>query len=368
MAGRGLVEAIRPLLDRLPGPVRLRVGGGEGPTACLDPGQFATVRALFEAAGVATPEAVGPGAPLAPMDRVVLDYLLDGLLAATSAGARPLWAASRHAMRDGGGARTYVRLGAAGARPVLFFGAPGLPAELTSGWLAGLAAHCDVATVETRGLFGDMPGPADLGPRAQIDDARRLMAHLEWPVADIVGVCGGAALALMFAAEYPSACTTLALWFGDYDLAAAAPKTEHQENLKSLMEIVVEEPRAAGDVLAMLMSVLTRQASPAIAPLILYPFATEELFTAYCRMNHAVMSIDCAGLAARIALPSLVGYSAADATAHPAGSAHVARLLGAAVERLDHVAHLDGVRGRSADVDRTLLFQAAARAQAIRAA
>lgn len=250
-----------------------------------------------------------------------------------------------------------IRLGEPGGRRILFFGAPGLPVELSAGWISGLSRAGIVAAFETRGLFGDHCTEVDdLSPQAQILDALALMEALQWSRAHVIGVCGGAALALMFAASNPQALTSLTLWFGDYELGSLAPKTDHQQNLKSLMEMVADGRVPPGDMLSVLHGLISRQSTPDIAPMLLYPFGNADLFDKYCRMNHAVMSIDCAALAKSVAGPCLVGYSPADQTVHPEGSRFIARTIGAEVTSIDNVPHLCAVQGRDQDVSHVQSF------------
>lgn len=267
--------------------------------------------------------------------------------------------AGRHPFRSHDGhILSSVRLGMAGDRRILFFGAPGLPIELSAGWLYGLSRSGQVAGLETRGLFGEAwRSVGDVSPQAQIRDAVLLMHDLNWPQAHVVGVCGGAALALLFAAARPQALQSLTLWFGDYELGIHAPKTEHQSNLKSLMGMVACRQVAPGDILDMLLGVMSQQSPPDIAPFLLYPFSDAGLFDQYCRMNHAVMSIDCAVLAARVTAPCLVGYSPEDQTAHPQGSLFVAQTIGAEVASVGNVAHLCAIQGREPDIARVRAFQ-----------
>uniref|UniRef100_UPI003BEEEC52 alpha/beta fold hydrolase n=1 Tax=Burkholderia arboris TaxID=488730 RepID=UPI003BEEEC52 len=331
----------------------------------------ATLDALFAAAGMRPPRRIAPDATPDALAQVAL-RVLAGAGPLPEAGRSPAdaLAAARVRALDGAGTRRIVRAPdgvplpafhagrSNAAHPVLLIGAPGMPAELTAGWLRGFGASRPVAGWETRGMFGSLDRRVDgLAIDDQVGDAAAVLDDAGWDDAHVVGICGGAMLALAFAARHPRRARTLTLWFGDLDLGAAAPKTDHQRNLQALMEMVTSNQVSAQALRGVLVGFMAGLSDSDLAPLVLYPFANDVLLERYCRMNHPIMSTDCRPYLARITAPCLVGYGEHDTTTHPEGSRTLAALLGAELVPIPGASHLDGMRGHPGDLARVLSFQ-----------
>jgi len=206
-------------------------------------------------------------------------------------------------------------------------------------------------------LFGPASGKGtSLGIEAQIWDACAVLDAAEWQEVHVLAICGGAALALAFAAKHPDRVRSLGLWFGDYELGDLAPKTAHQRNLRALMQMAVQNRVSSAQLHAVLLQVVTKLSEPDLAPLALYPYANACLLERYCRMNHAIMSMDCSQHLGCVRAPSFVAYNSSDATTHPEGSRLVAQRLGAKLESVPASGHLGAFRGHAADVERALSF------------
>ncbi|GAB2890577.1 hypothetical protein GCM10027093_27040 [Paraburkholderia jirisanensis] len=341
-------------------------GGAAADTALLD--------ALFVAAGMRAPRRIAADAAQDELERVAL-RLLAGR-AAPPADAHPAHhaiaaiAAARTrgldgvAIRHTVGAPDGVRLSAvhAGlardAHPVLLIGAPGMPLELIEGWLRGISEVRPVASWETRGMFGpDSASVRNLTIDDQLGDAAAILDEAGWDDAHVLGICGGAVLAMALAARHPHRVRSLALWFGDLDLGEAAPKTEHQRNLQALMEMVVSRQVSAQSLRAVLIGFMAKLSDAELAPLVLYPFANPQLLDQYCRMNHPIMATDCRIYVDRIVAPCLIGYGPDDTTTHPEGSRVLAALLDAPLVAMPAATHLDSLRGRAQDLASVLSFQ-----------
>ena len=168
-----------------------------------------------------------------------------------------------------------------------------------------------------------------------------------------MGFCGGAVIALLAAAAYPDRVSSVSVWHGDFERGPSCPKTNHQQNVKALMDIAAASPSAAASVRGLLCE-STRSAGPGgmltkIRPehahLVLYPFATAELLHRYSQLNGDLMRTDVGTVLAAIRQPVLVVTSRTDDTAHPAGSIDVARRLPRASLRVepegDHLSLFD---------------------------
>jgi 3-oxoadipate enol-lactonase len=335
--------SLRPLLDVLDPPVRVAAtGGGDcGPVAAL-------VERLTSHLGL-PPLAVCPRAAeeqLGPFERIVgrpLDLDPASWPAAPGAGAPveriadavvagsfdSFSTCSLVTSRDGARIRTYAA-GPRPGRPVVIASACGMPARLAEGWMRFLARERFVVTWESRHLFGDGGRSETTGwdLDAQAGDLLAVLDHYRLEDAHVVGLCGGAVIALAAAvADGPSRISSLSLWHGDYELGPGCAKTDHQRDLKELMAMAMRSPASARTVHAVLCQAVLAKVAPELAHLVLYPYATPDLMFRYCRLNWSIMDAAVDRLLDPVAEPVLVVTSRDDLTAHPAGSAAVAERL-----------------------------------------
>jgi pimeloyl-ACP methyl ester carboxylesterase len=353
-----------PLERQLPAPIGI-------PADMFNAAACGPIEALFAAAGMRAPRRIAAGAAQDALEQVAVRALAAAGHPAAGEGS-PASALAAACARGLGGAGMRHIVGApdgvplstvrAGlsheSHPVLLIGAPGMPLELVEGWLCGLGAARPVASWETRGMFGShLTRVERLAIDDQVGDAAAILDDARWDDAHVVGICGGAMLALAFAARHATRVRTLTLWFGDLDLGPAAPKTEHQRNLQALMEMVVSGQVSAQALRDVLVGFMARLSDADLAPLALYPFANAPLLEQYCRMNHPIMSTDCRPYLDRIVAPCLVGYGEDDTTTHPEGSRTLATLLRAELAAIPGAAHFDSMRGHQAHLTRVLSFQ-----------
>jgi len=241
------------------------------------------------------------------------------------------------------------------SRPaVLIASACGMPAELCDVWLRFLGREHHVLTWETRGL-SSVSGGADgtdetdedteafdgMGHQIidQIGDILAILDHHQVSRAHVMGLCGGAVLALRMAAEHADRVASMSLWHGDFNLGAGTPTTSHQRNLRALMEIAAESRQSAAMVHEAVPQNTTADLPPDLASLVLRPFRDAETFYRYSLLNGALMAEDIRDTLSRVQIPALVVTSEDDRTAHPAGSRAVAAAL--ARSRLHVEAHGD---------------------------
>ncbi|WP_331742024.1 alpha/beta hydrolase [Kitasatospora sp. NBC_00085] len=229
--------------------------------------------------------------------------------------------------------------------------APGMPARLAERWIRELARTHYVVTWESRGLFAGHDGPAPPGydVTAQAGDLLAALDRAGAVRAHVVGLCGGAVPAVVAAALDPARITSLSLWHGDLHLGPDSPRTDHQRNLHALLEMACEDQDLAGTIHATLCRSIGDSVPADLAHLVLYPYATVELFGRYCALNNAVMGTDLRPHLARVSAPALVVTSADDDTAHPGASALVAAALPGSVSVVrPHGDHLSLFRGEPA--------------------
>lgn len=219
----------------------------------------------------------------------------------------------------------------------------GMPASLCEQWIRFLVPKFRVVTWESRGLF--LP-TADFDERlysvaAQGRDLIAVLDHFGIDRAHLAGLCGGAAIALAAAVEQPRRVLSLSLWHGDYELGGGAPKTHHQQDLKILMTMAAESRESAAAVRTAICNSMATKPLPELAHMILYPYASAELFYRYGKLNGSIMSTDAANWLGEVRHRTLVVTSEDDTTAHPQGSRQVAEQIAGArlhvARRGDHI-------------------------------
>jgi len=265
-----------------------------------------------------------------------------------TADARPAVPALRAAAdvltADGARLRSYGA-GRPGRPAIVLASACGMPAGLCARWLHRLAAEHHVLTWETRGMFGDLGPPAEfdrLGHdvAAQTADLVAVLDHHGVAAAHVMGLCGGAVIALHAAAGHPARVRSLSLWHGDFS-GSPWPTTSHQDDLRALLAMALRSRDDAAAINAALRQSATAALPAELAGLVGYPYRSAELFYRYCVLTAATMTTDVTGLLAAIAQPCLVVTSEDDRTADPAGSRRVAAALPNAVLRVQpHGDHL----------------------------
>ncbi|MBT0773482.1 hypothetical protein KIH74_31335 [Kineosporia sp. J2-2] len=333
----GVTEAVldvAPLLRALETPQRVHLPDQDGlrAQAVLD----AAARALALPAPVVTPSAEGHtaaeliiGRRLHRSDPGSADPGTTAR-AAESSRRRPFLVKSS----DGSVLNCYTA-GPEQASAVVLVTACGMPAGLLDRWIGHLSREHRVVTWESRALFPDPDNRWDdegfdergQDLAAQADDVVSVLAALALEDAHVVGLCGGAAVALLAAGLSPR-IGSLSLWHGDYELGPDAAKTTHQHDMQTLLvQAGRSRERARG-----LHRVFRRPSTLAalrddLAHHLYYPYATAELLYRYGRLNGAIMTTDCRPFLAGVTQPTLVVTSPEDTTAHPDGSRHVAAAL-----------------------------------------
>ncbi|WP_434739720.1 alpha/beta fold hydrolase [Micromonospora sp. SH-82] len=353
--------AAAPLLSALPQPARVR---------CDDPGTGDLLRRTCVTLDLPPVTPVTDAADLGPFERV-----LDGLLGLADrppqrdpAGPPSVdlarrrdftaWAHRVDVPTSDGAVLPTWYAGDRSRPAVLIASACGMPARLAERWVRRLARDHFVVVPQTRGLFA--PDPAGrVDATTQADDLVTVLDHLRLDRAHVIGLCGGAVLAVVAAARRPDRVESLSLWHGDFDLGGESPKTDHQRNLQALMEMAARDENRAAAVHAVLAHTMLGVAPPGLAHLVVYPYVRPDLLHRYCRLNGAIMATDLRPYLTGLSPRTLVVTSRDDRTAHPDGSRAVAaRIPGAALHVTEHGDHLSLFRAGDALMDLAVRFVA----------
>jgi 3-oxoadipate enol-lactonase len=201
----------------------------------------------------------------------------------------------------------------------------GMPALLVQSWVDALGTSFRVLTWESRGLFGKCDDFELIGKdlTSQASDLKSLLNHLGIKSAHIMGLCGGAAIALCAASTFPDSILSLSLWHGDYDFGDNVSKTAHQTDLMSMLSRVSSSREFAKAMYALFSrpSVL-KSIRGDHAHLMLYPYASSEILYRYGQLNGNIMTTNLQPYLAHITQPTLLVTSKEDHTANPEGSVY----------------------------------------------
>ena len=223
----------------------------------------------------------------------------------------------------------------------------GMPASIAQKWIDELSDHYFVATWESRFLFGktrDRLNSEDLYTvDAQVRDLIAVIDFYGYDSAHIMGLCGGAVIALKAASLYPKRISSLSLWHGDYDFNGQCAKTKHQDDVANLMQIVGTSPKQSKSLQILFSRPRALDAIPLpLAHQVMYPYANEYLLNIYGKLNGAIMSFDISNTLKKVNHRSLIVTSKNDTTAHPEGSYMVAKTLSNAKLHIEkNSKHLD---------------------------
>ncbi len=343
------VLSVKPLVEGLATPIRVAPVGRDG--ADWPAGQWEELRRLLELiAGRAGVAGLTVTADVAFDDLQVFERVVSARLALTEVGdCLPVTPEclpeveqvvadavaegfeaffSKDTIASSDGAPLNVYSSGTGSETVVLVPACGMPAALAESWMRFLARDRRVLAWESRGLFSagaDDDYAIDLA--AQAGDLFAVIDHFGVSSAHVVGLCGGAVIALAAAAGQPDRISSLSLWHGAYAFAAGSLRTRHQNDLIELMALAAHSRAAARSVQAYFCQMALTSTPAELAHLVLYPFTNPELFYRYCRLNGHLANADVGHYLARIDQPTLVVTSHDDQTAHPQGSRQVAEGL-----------------------------------------
>jgi pimeloyl-ACP methyl ester carboxylesterase len=257
----------------------------------------------------------------------------------------------RHTVpRPDGSVITAVDAGPPDAPCVLISPPCALSHRLSLPWLTALGSSYRCLVIETRGTSERIEEPESFDRRGydvghQVDDLLAVAEEVATGPVHLMGICGGAAVALAAAAWRPDLVGSLSLWHADLELGDEAEKSDHQINLRALLDLGGESRDTAAWLRGKLTSGPMTGVPERIGPLVVRPYATAELFYRYAKLTGATMHWDSRQTAAKVSRPCLIVTSEDDDTAHPAGSRRLAEIMpGARLVSAEHGNHLDAFR------------------------
>jgi 3-oxoadipate enol-lactonase len=228
--------------------------------------------------------------------------------------------------------------------------------RLSLPWLRALRSSYHCVIMQTRGTTERIDDPEAFDRQGydvsrQVEDLLALSDELATGPVHLMGLCGGATAALAAAAQRPDRVSSVSQWHADLELGGEAEKTDHQANLRALLDLGSESRDTAAWLRDKLTSGPMTGVPEKIGPLVVRPYATAELFYRYAKLTGVTMHWDSRPAAARVNQPCLVVTSKDDSTAHPDGSRRLAEIVpGARLVVAEHGSHLDAFRATDEQV------------------
>jgi 3-oxoadipate enol-lactonase len=258
--------------------------------------------------------------------------------------------------RPDGAVITAVAAGPREAPCVLISPPCALGYRLSLPWLRALRSGYRCVIMQSRGTSERIEDREDFDRRGydmgrQVADLLALAEELAAGPVHLMGLCAGAAVALAASAQRPDRVASLSLWHADLELGGETAKTDHQVNLRALLDLAGESRDTAAWLREKLASGPMTGVPKGIGPLVVRPYATTELFYRYAKLTGATMHWDSRQTAAGVSQPCLVVTSEDDDTAHPAGSRRLAEIVpGSRLVAAEHGSHLDAFRATPGQV------------------
>ncbi len=255
-----------------------------------------------------------------------------------------------------------VEAGPPDAPAVVLSPACAMSHRLSLPWLRSLGSRFRCLVPDTRGTSGRIERPEAFDERGygvdeQAGDLLAVIDTLATGPVHLMGLCGGAVPALLVAARHPDRLHSASLWHADLELGDEADKTEHQVNLRAVLDLAGESRETAAWLRERLVSGPMTGVPAGVGPLVVRPYASAELFYRYAKLTAATMHWDSRGVAADVPHPCLVVTSQDDHTAHPEGSRRLAGILpDARLVVTDHGTHLDAFRSTPEQVSHLTTF------------
>jgi len=223
-----------------------------------------------------------------------------------------------------------VSCGDPGAEAIVLIPPCGVPAALFRPWLTALSSRYLVVTYENPYLFGDwasLPVPSG-EPATEAAYVGAVLQAYGISRAHVIGICGGAPIALAAAAELGPKVASLVICHGDLNFGAEVPRTAFQKQFQGFLSEARTGLERAREVLALFLDPNILFGVPArLAPFILYPYSDLELFHRYAKINYGLMAYDANDAARRLDQRLLIVTSRTDRMTHPASSHHLHRTV-----------------------------------------
>ncbi|MFC7310688.1 hypothetical protein ACFQVC_41560 [Streptomyces monticola] len=218
--------------------------------------------------------------------------------------------------------------GTPGAEAVLIVPPCGVPAALFRPWQEALGAGRRVLTYENPHLFDgwdQLPDPSG-DFEQEVALAGAVLREYGSTRVHLVGVCGGApiALALAVTEEHAPDIASLTVCHPDLNFGAGVQRSSFQKQFQGFLSEAAAGHGRARDILELFLDPNMLYGVPArLAPYILYPYGDARLFHRYARLNHSLMAYDASAAAARIGQRLKIITSRTDRMTHPAAAHHL---------------------------------------------
>jgi pimeloyl-ACP methyl ester carboxylesterase len=198
-----------------------------------------------------------------------------------------------------------------------------LPARFFQPWLEAFGKHYYTLILENPFLFRNWKSLSE--PSSDIlFELNYIKAVLEREgisSAHIIGICGGAPIALAAAAHFSQTVASVIICHGDLNFGQKTPRTPFQDQFYALLSDSARSVVRAEEVYSLFLDPSLLFGIPdTMGPFILYPYADFRLFQRYAKLNSAIMAFDSTRVAEKLIQPLMIVTSPNDKMAHPGAS------------------------------------------------
>jgi pimeloyl-ACP methyl ester carboxylesterase len=207
----------------------------------------------------------------------------------------------------------------------------GVPTRLFQPWLDILGAQHYTLTMENPFLFGDpysLPEPSgDIWQ--EVDYIGIILEENNIYRAHLVGICGGAPIALAAAARFGQQIASLIVCHGDLNFGLNTPRSPFQNQFQGLLSDAATNISRAKEIYALFLDPAVLFGLPSqLGPFVLYPYSDFRLFQRYSKINSGLMAFDATQSAQQINQPVMIITSRDDRMTHPRASHLLHQIIG----------------------------------------
>ncbi|MNQ51324.1 putative aminoacrylate hydrolase RutD [compost metagenome] len=244
-------------------------------------------------------------------------------------------------------ALTTFTLGTPTNEAIIFVLPCGMPPMFFHSWMKGLSQNHFVIMFENPYLFGDWRSLAEPACEitTEIEHIQSIILGYKLKRAHLIGICGGAPIAIAAAAVCTNRITSIFVLHGDLNFGPETPRTPFQRQFQSLLSEASTSLKHAAEVHSLFMDpAMLFRVPTELAPFILYPYADVGLFHRYAKINFALMAYDATAAAQQLELPMLIVANGKDRMTHPGASLMLHRLVnGSRLQEREAYSHHDAL-------------------------
>ncbi|WP_312573376.1 alpha/beta hydrolase [Clostridium sp.] len=220
--------------------------------------------------------------------------------------------------------------GVPGSEAIIIIPPCAVPIRVFEPMIDEFSKHYFTITFENPYLFHlwrSLPEPSG-NISDEVDYIGAVLKEFNITHAHLVGICGGAPIALAAAEKFGDLIKSIVVCHGDLKFGSDVAQTPFKQQFASYLSGALKNEKKAIDVHTLFLDPsLLHGVSDELGPFIMYPYADFKLFMRYSKLNLALMEFDATKTACNVNQPTLIITSCDDRMAHPEGSYRLHQII-----------------------------------------